>query len=67
MLGGRSGIHVLRMILRNTVFVRRIARRALFGPNLTLAGHAAFELPLYFAAASFFQRIGAGHQQKHAG
>ena len=54
------------MILWNAVFVRRIAGRALFGTNLALAGDAAFELPLHFAGAAFFQRIGAVHQQKGA-
>jgi len=52
-------VFTLRMSLRHAVFVRRIARFALFGADLSLAGNTAFQLRLHFLTAPLFERISA--------
>jgi hypothetical protein len=54
------------MRLRHAVFAGWITGVALFGNELSLAGHAALKLGLNFAASSLLKRIGASAGDQHA-
>ena len=52
------------MSLRDAMLCSRVARRSLQRAERSLAGHAAFKLPLNFLRAALFERVGAAtHSQ----
>jgi hypothetical protein len=54
----------LRMSLRDAMLCGRVAGRSLKGDKRSLAGHAAFKLPLNFLAGALFERVGAATQSQ---
>ena len=54
------------MRLRHAMFIGRIIRGAVNGPNRSLAGDTPLELILDFAAAVLLERISAADQKERA-